>query len=100
MIELNFTFDAKLWLYTGKAAWHFVTVPKEISDNIKFMREHIKRGWGSHRVKVKIGEEEWNTSIFPDSKADAYLLPIKATIRKKARLRVGDVINISLTVLK
>ncbi len=43
----------------------------------------MKRGWGSLPVIVAMGKTTWKTSIFPDKKAGAYLLPLKAEVRKK-----------------
>jgi hypothetical protein len=54
-----------------------------------------KRGWGSLPVEVTVGTTTWKTSIFPDTKANAYLLPIKADVRKKE----GIAANTSVTLL-
>jgi hypothetical protein len=79
-----------VWLYPGKAAWHFVTLPKKESDTIKELFGDMKHGWGSVPVTVTVGETSWDTSIFPDKKAGAYLLPLKAEVRKKEEIREGD----------
>lgn len=81
-------FTAPLWLWQGKGAWHFVTLPADESHIIKMAVP--RRGWGSMRVKATIGATSWNTSIFPASKAEAYLLPIKADVRKAEGLVVGE----------
>jgi len=54
----KFSISAKLWLYPGeKASWHFLTIPKKVSQQIKEETSHIKRkGWGSLRVKVVINK--------------------------------------------
>jgi len=87
MIDLSFTFTSELWMYQGKGAWFFVTLPTSESEKIKFFNQG-RRGWGSVRAMVTIGKTKWQTSIFPDSKAGAYLLPIKADIRKKVTTQV------------
>jgi hypothetical protein len=38
---MRFRFRAKLWLHTGSAAWHFVTVPAEIADEITDLTAEI-----------------------------------------------------------
>ena len=98
MIDINFTFTSNLWMYQGKGAWFFITLPKEESEQIKFVNSHYRRGWGSVRVKAKIGKTEWSTSIFPDSKAGAYLLPVKADVRKKEKITNGDKVKVTLEV--
>jgi hypothetical protein len=72
------------------AGWHFVTLPKKESDEIKKNFGAKKRGWGSLRVTATIGKTTWKTSIFPDKKAGAYLLPLKAEVRKKEGIGEGD----------
>lgn len=89
---------AKLWLWPGNAAWHFVTLPKKTSTTIKTTFSDMARGFGSLPVTVTIGKTTWETSIFPDSKAGAYLLPIKAAVRKAEQLRVGDSVSLSLRI--
>jgi hypothetical protein len=89
---------AKVWLHQGKAAWHFVTLPKDQSAAIRWLYGGAKRGWGSLPVTVTIRETRWTTSIFPDRKAGAYLLPLKADIRKKENIRAGDTLRLKLEV--
>jgi hypothetical protein len=97
-MDLEFTFSGNIWMYQGKAAWFFVTLPKDDSEQIKFFNNHKRRGWRSVRVKAAIGETAWRTSLFPDSKAGAYLLPVKADIRKKEKIKAGDKVSITLVV--
>jgi hypothetical protein len=97
MLKINFT--AKVWLYNGHSAWHFISLPKTLSAKIKKLFLGLERGWGSLPVKVTIGESEWRTSIFPDTKTKSYLLPLKAGIRKKENLKVGDKVKVSLEII-
>lgn len=99
MIDLTITFTAELWMYQGKGAWFFITLPKEESEQIKFFNSHKRRGWGSVRVKATIGQTSWSTSIFPDSKAGAYLLPVKADVRKKEKIAAGNSVVVTLSVI-
>lgn len=89
----------KVWLYPGEnAAWHFVTLPKKQSDIIRGRFANLKRGWGSLPVSATIGATQWNTSIFPDTKSGAYLLPLKAEVRKKEKIEAGDTVSLALEV--
>jgi hypothetical protein len=96
MSDLNLAFTAKLWMYQGQGAWFFVTLPKKESGVIKHLSASKRRGWGSVPVRATIGKTSWKTSIFPDSKAGAYLLPIKADIRKKENLGEGSKVTVEL----
>jgi len=98
MSEATFRFAAPLWEHTGEAAWHFVTLPPDIADAIADMTASERRGFGSVRVTVTVGDTTWTTSVFPDSRAGTYLLPIKAAVRKAEALTAGDRLTADLTV--
>ncbi|MBM3925799.1 MAG: DUF1905 domain-containing protein [SAR202 cluster bacterium] len=89
---------AKVWLYAGPSGWHFVTLPKEQSSEIKARFNLVKRGWGSLPVAVTIGKTTWDTSIFPDRESGAYLLPLKADVRAREGIKVGDVITFAVKI--
>ncbi len=93
------TFDAELWLHDGEAAWCFVTLPADLSDDIADRTDGSRRGFGAVRVHVTVGSTTWATSIFPDSKRGAYLLPVKKDVRRQEGLEVGDRLRIELEVV-
>lgn len=99
MLTNTFEFKSQVWVYPGLASWYFVTVPKNISARIKILYGPMKRGFGSLPVKAKINQTEWKTSIFPDSKRGAYMLPIKAGVRKKEGVGAGKTIDLIIEVL-
>lgn len=94
----TYTVRAKVWLYPGMAAWHFVTLPRTQSEEIKARFGGMKRGWGSLPVVATIGGTSWKTSIFPDKKAGAYLLPLKSEVRKKEKIGAGGTIALSIEI--
>lgn len=106
MKKPTYTFKAKVFLWqamkadgTGAtSAWHFITVPKKESEAIKIKYGKNARGWGLLPVAVKIGKTEWNTSIFPVSKLGAYLLPLKAEVRRKEGVQHEDTAQVTLVV--
>ena len=85
---MRFEFDGRVWVYPGAAAWHFVSLPREYSDDLKIIGGN-KRGFGAVKVTVEVNGITWETSIFPDSKSGSYLLPLKKDIRNKAQLKNG-----------
>ena len=91
-------FDAALWLWDGDAAWHFVTLPGELSDDLR-ARAGARRGFGAVRVEVTVGGSTWRTSVFPDSRRGAYLLPVKKEVRSREGLEPGDVVTVELEVI-
>ncbi len=98
MVENEFRTSAKVWLYPGRAAWHFVSIPEEVCDEINDRYGLMKRGWGSLPVVITIGKTIWKTSIFPDKQTGSYVLPLKADVRKREDIRVGDTINFVLKI--
>lgn len=89
---------SRLWLYSGISGWHFITLPKKQSKEIKKMFSVMAAGWGSLPVIANIGKTSWKTSIFPDNKISAYLLPIKLEIRKKEKIVKGDMVDFSIEI--
>jgi hypothetical protein len=71
-----------------------VEMAREIRDNLRFQEE----GWGRMKATAKIGDTEWRTAIWFDTKAGTYLMPIKAEIRKKEHVEPGKEIAITIWV--
>ncbi len=92
-------FEAELWRWDGNAAWHFVTVPQDLSDDIDARSGPVRAGFGSVRVRVTIGGSTWATSVFPDKKRGAYLLQVKRAVRRAEGLDAGDRAQVALEVI-
>ncbi len=48
-----YQFQTTLWKWKGDSAWHFATVPDDVSDEIEALTAHERRGFGSVRVRVR-----------------------------------------------
>jgi hypothetical protein len=95
----TYSVRGKVWLYPGMSGWHFLTLPKKQSEKIKKDFGANSRGWGSLPVVVTICKTSWKTSIFPDKREDAYLLPLKAQIRKKEAIYVDDIVTFTIELI-
>jgi hypothetical protein len=95
----TFQFAAPLWDAPGDAAWVFLTVPSDDSAEIRDLAPP-RRGFGSVRVRVRLGETTWSTSVFPDSKLGSYVLPVKRPVREAEDVSVGDTVSIELELLE
>ncbi len=84
--NVKITFTASSWQHPGAGGWHFVSLPMELSEEIRSDMQSQEEGWGRMKVKAQIGETSWATSIWFDTKQNTYLLPLKAEIRKKEGL--------------
>jgi hypothetical protein len=94
----EYDIETVVWAYPGMAGWHFVTIPEDLSEDIKKQFGDLKRGWGSLPVRVTVGKTTWETSIFPDKKSKAYLLPVKADVRKKEKILIDNKIRLILEI--
>jgi hypothetical protein len=54
-----------------------------MSKEIRNYSQNEEEAWGRLKVTAKIGDSKWETAIWFDTKADAYLLPLKPEIQKK-----------------
>jgi hypothetical protein len=95
---MQFSFRGRLEKSPGDGAWYFITLPKDKSAEIKFFNAPLRVGFGSVRVKAKIGDTDWRTSIFPSKPVEAYLLPVKAEIRKKNKLGDGEMVDVHISL--
>lgn len=95
----SFEFTADLWRHAGEAAWYFVTLPHDVADDIDEITAESRRGFGSVRVEVTVGATTWSTSLFPDTKAASYVLPVKKAIRLAEALDDGSRVVVRLTLV-
>lgn len=82
----SITIQGKLWKWEGPSAWYFLPTTKAQGATLRKEQMGKRRlGFGSIKVRVTIGETSFDTSIFP-TKDGPYLLPVKASVRKKEGL--------------
>ncbi len=97
-MNLQFKFSSKLWQVSSKGGWFFVSLPIEISDEIRTNFKKFEEGWGRLKAKAEVENEQWETAIWYDSKISTYLLPVKLEIRKKYNLVSEQIIQIIIYV--
>lgn len=96
----TYTFRGKVWRYKGQSSWHFATLPKSLASNIRMAHKSTEEGWGRLKVIAQIKKTRWETSIWFDSKANSYLLPIKGPVRKSENLAEGDPVYVRIEIEK
>lgn len=89
-------FSGEIWFWRGPSPWYFITVPDEESSELEATSGFVSYGWGMIPVTVGIGDTEWTTSLFP--KNGAYLVPVKADVRRAEKLEEGDTVRVRLEV--
>ena len=98
MKTVIYSFSGELWRHRGSGGWFFVTLPTSLSKKIRKGHAFGELGWGRLPANARIGEIEWSTAIWFDTKRDTYLLPVKASVRQKERLTLGQDISVQLIV--
>lgn len=77
-------------------SWFFATLPEELSLEIRELPAP-QRGFGSLRVRARIGLTVWTTSIF--FSGSAFVLPLKKQVRQAQGIREGGVVTVDLDIL-
>ncbi len=93
---MNIEFDGDIWYWRGPSPFYFITVPPDQADALKTIAAVVTYGWGMIPVQAQIGRSTWKTSLFP--KDGSYVVPIKAAIRQREKLKEGDRVTVRLDV--
>ena len=95
-INITYKFTASVWKHSDTGGWYFVSLPIELSREIRQNMKWQEEGWGRMKAKAKIRETLWDTAIWYDTKLNTYILPLKADIRKKEKIEIGDILEIEI----
>ncbi|MBW9231807.1 DUF1905 domain-containing protein [Leptospira santarosai] len=91
-------FQTKVWVYPGKGGWHFLTLPPNVSKKVKLLTDRSRGSWGMVPVLAQIGDTSWKTSIFPEKDSSKFVLPLKADVRKREKIRMDRKVRVSITI--
>ena len=92
---MAFEFEGPVIEWRGPAPFYFVAIPKEESDDIKFLAKGIEY-WGQVPVTARIEDTEFSTALFP--KDGRYLLPLKNSVRESARIALDQIVGVELSI--
>jgi hypothetical protein len=95
--EGAWTFAGELWLGTAGETWTFVTAPPDVSEEIRDL-SGPRRGFGSVRVRAKLGNTQWRTSVFPEAKSGCYVLPVKRSVRDAEQVEAPDEVTVTISL--
>lgn len=94
--KIKYQFSEKVWRYAGTGGWYFISLPKNISQEIRNNLKNEEEGWGRLKATAEIGTSQWKTSIWYGTKNETYLLPLKSEIRKKEKIEDGMEITVTI----
>ena len=61
--KIKYEFSAKIWQHSAPGGWYFVSLPVELSNEIRENLKWQEEGWGRLKASAKIGNSEWNTLL-------------------------------------
>lgn len=96
--QIQYAFSAKVWQHAAPGGWYFVSLPTDISTEIRANLGWQEEGWGRLKASAKIGTSQWETAIWFDNKHQTYLLPLKAAVRKKEQIESNEDVDILIWV--
>lgn len=88
----------EVWTF-AEGTTHFMSVPEELSGQIRAHALFVRRGFGSVRVEAIINDFTWRTSVFPSRSSGGYFLPIKIEVLRKTGISAGDEVEVRLELL-
>ncbi|WP_298418447.1 DUF1905 domain-containing protein [uncultured Kordia sp.] len=97
-VKIKYEFSGKLWKDQSSGGWVFISIPKNISKEIRKNLQWQEDGWGRMKAVAAIKDVKWDTAIWFDTKMDTYLLPVKIEIRKKTSLNLNDKIRVTIWI--
>lgn len=101
---VTFTAPLILWSTKEHANMAYIRIEGEAAEAIgahelvRRLELGQRRGFGSVKVKVAIGESCWSTSVFPP-KEGGWFLPVKKAICRAEGLEEGAEIKVQLELL-
>lgn len=93
-VELEVTGEVVEW--RGPPPHHFVVLPEQAAARVRAVAGVASYGWGCIPVDGRIGDSTFTTSLFP--KDGGYYLPIKAAVRHREGVELGDVVTVVVDV--
>jgi len=95
---ITLTGPLKMWT-NDEGRMHFMSVPEELSGEIRAHSMLVRRGFGSVRVEVTLDDVTWRTSVFPSKSSGGYFLPVKMDVLRKTGFAAGDEVRVELELL-
>ena len=95
---IKYDFISRMWQDASVGGWHFLSLPEDISSEIRKNLQWQEEGWGRMKATASIKNCQWKTAIWFDTKKGTYILPVKKEIRTKAQLITGNDLEVSVWV--
>lgn len=95
---MTLTGPLKMWS-NDEGRMHFMSVPEEMSGEIRAHAMLVRRGFGSVKVEATVQDFTWRTSMFPSKSSGGYFLPVKMEVLRKTGIAPDDEVTVDLELL-
>ena len=89
-MKWKISFKGNVQKFPGKGGWAYVAVPRKHTAYLK-QRRHA---WGMYPITAHVRDTSWQTKLMMKKGGD-FFVAIKATIRNKEKITVGDRVTVS-----
>ena len=82
---------------------YYIVIASEPADAIRLAAMtgqwlEGRRGFGSARVTVTVGDTVWQTSVFPEKQSGGWFLPIKVAVCRAEGLLAGETVRATIAL--
>jgi hypothetical protein len=96
--KLRYRFEGDVWVTGEKVRLWFVTLPKEMSEEILDVVGVSLNPWGTVPVEATVGDFTWDSSMFPRKDRGVYDLPLNAKVRQRLKLTEGQRLQVTIDI--
>ena len=93
---MKMAFSNRMWHWRGPSPFHFITLPEDLSQEIKDMAASLTYGWGMIPVNARIGATDFSTAMY--EKNGVYILPIKNVARLGEKIEIDDMVDVEISL--
>jgi hypothetical protein len=99
--EHEFEVTGKVGLWPSSKAdggWHYLVVKGQTAMEIRYAALGRTGGFGSIKVRARIGGTEWQTSLFPHRDSGGFIILLKAEVRRREGVTAGKKVTLRLAL--
>ena len=84
----TFNVTGNVELFPQPGGWHYIVVPKTISDKLSAFADR-----GVIAIRATAGEVSWNTSLLPMGDG-RHFIALNARVRQANSIEIGDIVTV------
>ena len=78
--------------------WHHLIIGGRTAMEIRYAALGRTGGFGSIKVRARIGQTEWQTSLFPHRDSGGLMILLKAEVRRRESIAAGKRVELTLSI--